>query len=433
MPKAQIVKSWQVDDSKMTYTFELRPNIYFHNGQLLKPEHVVASLKRIVEQGSPIKSFLQEIKDIALDRSNRLIISLRSPYPPLISVLASPNAKIFLPSKPYAHGSGPFKFSSLNDNTGRNVLRLERVNRNRFKNFKIERIELHELSETEALENAHIGFIHDTSIYTSASNLSNTGSAMKEVRSPSTTTWIISINASRPLLDQESFRHCLTSYFPRESLIDSYLQDHEPARGYLPPTLLGSFRKLSIGDNAKQNCSVPAGKQITLAYPSALHQGAEICEHIAKAYSAKEILIKCDGIGFAELMDGIVKKTAHLSLFAMTLDVPDAEYFLNVFESGSNFNISSYRSNKIDRLMAEARTYADRKKRSKIYHLINQELFDRALTINISYPPQVSYIHQCIKNFNINVAGPPYNDLSKVSLMLPCPRISDFLERRLAK
>jgi peptide/nickel transport system substrate-binding protein len=45
-PQPQMVETWQVSDDKLTYTFTLRNGLKFHDGQPVRANDVVASLKR---------------------------------------------------------------------------------------------------------------------------------------------------------------------------------------------------------------------------------------------------------------------------------------------------------------------------------------------------------------------------------------------------
>jgi peptide/nickel transport system substrate-binding protein len=60
-PIGQLAESWDRSDDGLTYTFHLRPNIPFHNGDIVDADDVTASLKRLFTQSPAANRF----KDVA--------------------------------------------------------------------------------------------------------------------------------------------------------------------------------------------------------------------------------------------------------------------------------------------------------------------------------------------------------------------------------
>lgn len=129
---------------------------------------------------------------------------------------------------------------------------------------------------------------------------------------------------------------------------------------------------------------------------------------------------------FDELLKNIRTGQAQLSFIAMTLDLPDVEYFLNVFESTASFNMSNYHSKSVDDLLEQSRSETNKSFRAQYYRKINSELYDNFITLNISYPPHISYRHKCLDNFVMDIVGDSYIDYTALRISPDCARVSDF-------
>ncbi|MPW36566.1 SgrR family transcriptional regulator [Vibrio sp. B1Z05] len=94
----------------LTYYFRIRPDVYFHNGVLLSPEHVKSSLLAHTEESVLANELYQCIKEIEIDMQ-WVSITLNYDDPIFLHTLADIHAAIFLdnPSEPeYPYGSGPY-------------------------------------------------------------------------------------------------------------------------------------------------------------------------------------------------------------------------------------------------------------------------------------------------------------------------------------
>ena len=90
----QMVESWTVSEDQLTYTFQLREGLRFHDGAEVTATDCVVSLIRWSARdaiGHAITDRVAEMK--ALDQ-RRFRIALREPYPLLLSALAKSNAPV---------------------------------------------------------------------------------------------------------------------------------------------------------------------------------------------------------------------------------------------------------------------------------------------------------------------------------------------------
>ena len=115
-----LAKKWTVSDDLKTYTFHLRKNVKFHNGELFNSKTVEFSFNRILKEGSVNSraSLYQNIKLVQSIGEHTVQFTLKSPSSDFLYTLALPDAVIvgktsYHQNKNNPIGTGPFKFEKL--------------------------------------------------------------------------------------------------------------------------------------------------------------------------------------------------------------------------------------------------------------------------------------------------------------------------------
>jgi peptide/nickel transport system substrate-binding protein len=112
-----LAKSWEVSDDGLTWTFQLRDDVKFHDGTALTAEMAKTSLERTFKKVVSFRTL--PLKEITAPDEHTLVIAMTKPFAPLIGYLASDASAIIAPAslnendemvKPV--GTGPFKFDS---------------------------------------------------------------------------------------------------------------------------------------------------------------------------------------------------------------------------------------------------------------------------------------------------------------------------------
>jgi peptide/nickel transport system substrate-binding protein len=114
-----LAQRWEVTNEGKTYTFHLRPNVKFHNGQVMTAEDVKYSVERVLDPktASPWRDWLSSIKEIKIIDPLTVQMNLDAPYPDLLGAFAALRASAIIPKglaerenlKVKAVGTGPFK------------------------------------------------------------------------------------------------------------------------------------------------------------------------------------------------------------------------------------------------------------------------------------------------------------------------------------
>lgn len=116
-----LAESWSASEDGLTWTFNLRKGVTFHNGDPLKASDVIFSIKRIQDPdiASPRAGDMALISDMQAVDDNTVVMTLSEPFSPLLSKLASSLNAIVSESVAMANGNdlnkavigtGAFKF-----------------------------------------------------------------------------------------------------------------------------------------------------------------------------------------------------------------------------------------------------------------------------------------------------------------------------------
>ncbi len=122
-PKPQMVDTYKVSADGRTYSFTLRPGLKFHDGQPVRPEDCIASLKRWMQRiplGQELAQFVQAMEP--LDKLSFKMV-LKEPYGLVLRSLAAHGSATFIMPERVAKtpantqikehiGSGPFRFKA---------------------------------------------------------------------------------------------------------------------------------------------------------------------------------------------------------------------------------------------------------------------------------------------------------------------------------
>lgn len=94
----------------LTYYFRIRPDIYFHNGELLTPEHVKQNLVAHMDERSVAHQLYASIKDVQVNRQ-WVEVTLSYNDPIFLHAIADVHASIFLDNpteEEYPYGTGAY-------------------------------------------------------------------------------------------------------------------------------------------------------------------------------------------------------------------------------------------------------------------------------------------------------------------------------------
>ena len=128
-----LAESWTISDDGLTYTFELRSGVSFHDGTAVDAEAIKFNFDRMLDENHPfhdtgpfpLSFFFSAIQGVKAIDSDTVEFTLNSPYAPFLSNLAYPTGLIASPAAIQASGAdfgrnpvgtGAFMFESWKAN-----------------------------------------------------------------------------------------------------------------------------------------------------------------------------------------------------------------------------------------------------------------------------------------------------------------------------
>jgi peptide/nickel transport system substrate-binding protein/oligopeptide transport system substrate-binding protein len=436
--RGEIAKSWITSADRKAITLQLREDALFHNGERVTGKDVVASLERLMAKNSKVYSYYDCVegaeefnKGTAASVSGlrahglyTVVIKLKYPFPPFLSVLAGATAKI-LPSKSvskksfFEHpiGAGPFVYGDAPGVRAQSELTLTSFPRFFGTKPKIQKLILRVIDEKLGFDLAANGKIDDLSNFV----LNGTESIFKQgnhLTAPVAATWIIGINSRIKPFEEKTVRIAFRDAFDQEDFRQKFYPDALPANGYIPPGLPGyAWGAMS---KKKTTPQVSFRNQIEIAIPKELSRHLEMKKLIEANYRSKGWNVTVVPMDWKSLMEGYSSKKLQAFLVSMNMDYPDTEFLVRNFESKNSDNFSGISSPKIDALILKARSTFDRQVRHKIYFQLVQEIEEQALTINLFYPRAHIWTNECVRGLEPSMLADTYIDYRTVYVDSKC-------------
>jgi peptide/nickel transport system substrate-binding protein len=121
-PLPQMLEGAATSDDKLEWVLTLRDGLVFHDGQKVRPEDVVASIKRWGKRDTYGQTFFSQVDDLSPISDKAVRFRLKKPFRLLPDVLGkpAPQLPVIMPERhaalavseqvPEAIGSGPFRF-----------------------------------------------------------------------------------------------------------------------------------------------------------------------------------------------------------------------------------------------------------------------------------------------------------------------------------
>ena len=110
-----LASEYTISKDALTYTFTIRENVVFHNGEIMTADDVVYSLTRAagIDTGTPLVTALSGISSVEKSGTGKVVVTLKSPDAELIPFFTSaiiPASVADIGKTPV--GTGPFIFGS---------------------------------------------------------------------------------------------------------------------------------------------------------------------------------------------------------------------------------------------------------------------------------------------------------------------------------
>ncbi len=448
-----IAKSWTFNDSTLTYIFNLRDDVYFHqnkvfleNGGNLNTRKVVAedfvySLNRLTDESvaSSGSWVLQNVDHYEALNDNTFSITLKKPFPAFLGLLAMrycsvvPKEAVEFYGNNFRNnpvGTGPFEFKLWEENVKlvlvKNPLYFERDNEGiQLPYLEAVAITFIPDKQGEFLQFAqgNIDFISGLDGSFKDELLTTNGKLQDKykdmaymITGPYLNTEYLGfyLDANTPEIKNLALRQAINYGFDREKMV-KYLRNSlgiPAVHGFIPKGLAGYAEiegytyNLEKATDLIEQYKIETGDtkpEITIGTNS---QYLDLCEYVQRELEKIGINVKIDVMPPSTLRQ--MKSSGELDIFRASwiADYPDAENYLSLFYS-PNFapdgpNYMHFKSQKFDSLYDASLKISNIEERKLLYTRMDSLIIEQAPVIPLFYDMAVRFVNKKISNLGIN-------------------------------
>ncbi len=443
--KPSIAKSWQIDESGLVYTFNLKSNVAFHESECIEDNRVVQasdfvySLNRIISDdiNSPGSWIFSEKVDsinpfLAIDDST-FQIKLREPFLPLMGILTMQYCSVIPEEcvKSYGNkfrsnpvGTGPFKFKKWIEDQGLFLLtnhnyfedvthNLDGIRTSFIADEKIAFLELKKgnIDFISGIESSFINELLDSD----GQLLNSLKGQFKMSKSPYLNMEYFGINMSNegsPLRNKK-FRQALNWAIDRDLMLQTLRNNiGKPANaGFIPRGLPSHNPKIVKGyifDLIKaknllkeSGYDVHSDQVITI---STSQDYLDLTTFVARQWENIGIKVEIELMESALLREGMRNSDIPFFRASWIADYPEGENFMSMFYSKNPAppNYTRFSNEEFDLLYEEALLIDEASERYPVYHEMEKILIDEAPVIFLFYDETALIYNHSLKGIREN-------------------------------
>jgi ABC-type transport system substrate-binding protein len=443
----EIASSWTISEDRMTYTFKLRDDVYFHPSPLfgksstrtVNAADFVYSFNRLTDPkvASPGSWVMQQVASYSAIDDQTLQIQLKNPFPGFLGLLTMRYCAV-VPKEVVDHygnrfrshpiGTGPFYFKRWEEN----IKLVLRKNTRYFEKDAqgnslpyLESIAIQFIpdiqSEFMLFLQGKLDFINSLDSSYKDELLTPTGELqprytdrLELLNGPYLNTEYIGIflDHSNPAIQSPKIREALNIGFDRKLMI-AYLRNNigYPAKkGFIPKGMPGSSEQEFLYDPERARTLVDQYLKETKTPPKlTLTTDAnylDLCEYLQREMQKIGIALEVEVMPTATLRQA--KSSGKLELFRASwiADYPDAENYLSLFYS-KNFspngpNYTHYTNKTFDSLYQHAMITAKDSVRIQTYSDMDALAMKHYPIIPLYYDEVVRFVQKGVKGMELN-------------------------------
>ncbi|MBF0518860.1 MAG: ABC transporter substrate-binding protein [Nitrospirae bacterium] len=434
---SDIAKSWSVSADGLKYTFYLRDNVTFHNGELLTANDVEYSLKRLLmpETKSPntwvvmslmgaeefLNGKVSTLNGIKVTDNYTIELTLKTPFAPFIKLLTMtpayivPQKEVQRQKKEFANqpvGTGPFQFLHWEPDS---ELTLKRFPKYFESSAKITGIRYRVIPEDlTTITEFMLGNLDTTEVTAASYKFFTTDKKYSENLKTAVglNTYYLGLNNSKPPLNNILLRQAIAYSIDKDKIRKTYYQGRgELASGPIPDNLK-SYKlpqRYSYNPQLAKQLVKKSGynkSEKLKFYVNTAQDSIDIAEIITSFLKEAGIETEIKVLEWSAYKSAINRGESDLFWLGWWADYPDGENFLYPLFHSSNFgaggNRTRFTNKHIDKLIEEAQRTIDNQKREILYRNIEQNIVEECPAVFFWHRKDYVVTQTWIKHFSLS-------------------------------
>lgn len=425
---AGVAETWQISPDGLTYTFQLRDDARWSNGDAVVAADFVRAFTRATrpDAAASFGFLLEPVNEFAQTGERELVIRLKRPTSYFLSVLTMPIAMPIHSTMQNARDgqtelvtNGAFRLEKSSEPIG--VIDLER---NLFywdaDNVAIDEVRyLPIVDEYAELNQFRTGEIHITQSIPDSAVARLRESAPRDIRiSPMLALYYLAFDLTEPPFDDVNVRRALSMAIDREKLVELLGRGEQPAYGIVPPGTTGQkgtrynwrtqeqAERLAEARDLLAAAGFNEGTPLRFTY---LYDAGGIHEKVALAVgamwqSALAVEVEYEKREWQYFLSARDQRDEwQLMRFAWFGDYDDPDTFLQIFSSNSPQNLTQFANSDFDRTLQEANAMVDTIDRSEMLATAEQLLLAEYPVAPLYFLVSKHMVHPSVRGFEQNV------------------------------
>ncbi len=450
--KPDIAQSWNYNDSTLTYTFNLREDVYFHKSTVFANNHKDStriataydfeySFNRLLDEKVAARGrwVLNNVKQFYAKNNSTFIIQLKKPFPAFLGLLSMRFCSV-VPKEAIDYygnnfrsnpvGTGPFVMKLWEENVKlvlrKNSLYFEKDEKGEQLPY-LEAIAITFLpdKQSEFLQfvQGKLDFISGLDNSYKDDLITTKGKLQKKyenkfnmITSPYLNTeylgFFMGSNSSE--IQSKKIRQAVNYGFNRDKMI-TYLRNGIgiPAKhGFIPKGLPGfneldgfTYQPIKARDLVSQYIKESGNKNPSISIGTN-SQYLDLCEYIQRELEKIGIKVIIDVVPPSTLRQ--LKSSGELDIFRASwiADYPDAENYLSLFY-GKNFtpngpNYTHFKNSTYDSLYESSLSVSNINDRKLLYEKMDSIIINEAPVVPLYYDMAVRFVNKKVTGLGIN-------------------------------
>ena len=396
-----LAESWTISDDGMSYTFALRQDVTFHNGEPMTAKDVVFSIN--TAKKSPYwADHTASIKDAAAEDDYTVRVNLNYQYAPFLLAMTSicivPEAAYTEAGEDFAQnpvGSGPYKFVS--HEAGQNI-QLTRFDEYFGEPAAIKDVKFEVITEASttlvALETGDVDFAQDIAMSQVVTAQDNPELNVEILTSSGLV--CLALNNKEAPFNDVRVRQALNYAINRENIV-TISQEGNASAATSP------FNEAYFGySDEVKGYEYNVEKAKALLAEAGYEDGLELTLKIYDAMSLKEdaqtiqddlkkvnVSVKIEMMEANAYLQDIFNGNYQMGALPISSSMPDIDNWDQFLKTGAGMNLFMYSNEKVDQIFDEAKKMTDDDERRAAYKELTQILIDDAAMVPLYFIPRI--------------------------------------------
>ncbi|MFW5695300.1 MAG: ABC transporter substrate-binding protein [Alkalispirochaeta sp.] len=429
-PQPLLAESWEISDDGLTYTFSLREDVVFHNGEPLTAEDVQYTYEQILnpDNASPSAEFFQQIDEIIVDDEYTVRFELDSPSAALLLAMGNPSTGII--PMDYAEevgmdgfdrepvGTGPYRFVELVPD---DRIVLERNPDYFLAEPALDRVVFRPIpqAETMAAELLSGGIHIATNILPQdIGRIESRDNLEVQIVPGLANRYLGFVDDEEPFSDVR-FRQAIYHMIDVDAMVEGiWGEGGTRAYSWIPPNTLGGEtdeleeaaldydpdRAAELIDELRADGVLEEDFSFTI-YSVDDPARLRVAQAVATALREFDISASVESPEFGTLLTMLQEGVPMYTMGWGSVPDPD-RWTYRIFHSTSNRNFSQYENSEVDDLLDEGRRVTDSDERREIYHeVMEQTLATDYVHIPLVWLNQIVGVDQRVVDFEASPQG----------------------------